>query len=182
MSVIRENTEESEKLRLHYIDLYTKKSQKKFGFYRPHDPKLGAFDNTDPKTGEVYPSMTRQSEMEACDLHNILKQFSPQGFDQLVRENAARGQYADLPDDIDYQMSLNMVMAAQASFATLPSQVRERFRNDPARFLEFVGNPENAEELIRLGIATDASPKEPPPQKVEIVNTPPPEPDKGNRG
>lgn len=182
MSVISETTAESEKLRLHYIDLYTKKSQKRFGFYRPHDPKLGAFDNTDPKTGEVYPSMTRQSEMEACDLHNILRQFSSQGFDQLVRENAARGQYADLPDDIDYQMSLNLVMAAQASFATLPSQVRERFKNDPARFLQFVGDPANQDELIRLGIAEDTRPVEPPPQKVEIVNTPPPEPDKGNRG
>lgn len=176
MSVIRETTEESEKLRLHYIDLYTKKSQKKFGFYRPHDPKVGAFDNTDPTTGEVYPSMTRQSEMESCDLHNILRQFSQQGFDQLVRENAARGQYADLPDDLDYQASLNLVMEAQKSFATLPSQVRERFKNDPARFLQFIADPANAEELIRLGIATDVSPKPEPIQKVEIVN---PEPPKG---
>lgn len=181
MSVIQETTAESEKLRLHYIDLYTKKSQKKFGFYRPHDPKLGAFDNTDPKTGEVYPSMTRQSEMESCDLHNILRQFSQQGFDQLVRDNAARGQYVDLPDDLDYQASLNLVMAAQNSFATLPSQVRERFHNDPAKFLEFVSNPNNAEELIRLGIAEDKTPKEPPPQKVEIVNNPenPPKEPKG---
>lgn len=149
----------------------------KVGFFRPGRTTVReatSFDNSDPNTGEVYPSMTRQSEMESCDLHNILRQFSQQGFDQLVRENAARGQYADLPDDIDYQSSLNLVMQAQASFATLPSQVRERFRNDPARFLEFVANPENAEELIRLGIATDATPKDPPPQKVEIVNQEPP--------
>lgn len=147
---------------------------KKTGFYRPHEHK--GFDNVDPTTGEVMSSMTRQSEMEACDLHNILRQFSQQGFDQLVRENAARGQYADLPDDIDYQNSLNLVMAAQASFATLPSQVRERFHNDPAKFLEFTSNPANVEELIRLGIAEDKTPKDPPPQKVEIVN---PEPPKG---
>lgn len=149
---------------------------KKTGFYRDHDSKLGAFTNADPKTGEVYESMTRQSEMEACDLHNILRQFSQQGFDELVRQNAARGQYADLPDELDYQESLNLVMAAQASFATLPSQVRERFGNNPGAFLEFVSNPANAEELIRLGIAQDMTPVDPPPQKVEIVNNPLPEP------
>lgn len=145
---------------------------KKTGFYRPHalqQRMLTNYDNLvlDEKTGELVPmpSMTRQSEMEACDIHNVLKQFSQQGFENLVRENAARGQYADLPDEIDYQASLNTVMAAQASFATLPSQVRERFGNDPARFLEFVANPGNRDEAIRLGLV------EPPP--------PPPEPEKG---
>lgn len=148
--------------------------RKKWGFYRPHEHK--GFDNTDPKTGEVMPSMTRQSEMEACDLHNILKQFTQQGLDQQVLENAKRGQYADLPDEIDYQASLNLVMAAEASFATLPAQVRERFQNNPAKFLGFVSDPANVEELVKLGIAEDKTPRDPPPQKVEIVN---PEPPKG---
>lgn len=126
--------------------------RKAFGFFRPHSHY--GFDNCDPNTGEVLPSMTRQSEMESCDIHNILKQFSQQGFEQLVRENAARGQYADVPTDLDYQDSLNTVLAAQTAFATLPSQVRERFQNDPARFLEFLANPDNVEEAIRLGLAT----------------------------
>lgn len=152
---------------------------KKLGFFRPHDVKLGAFANCDPETGEVYESMTRQSEMDACDIHNVLKQFSQQGFEQLVREKAAQGQYADLPDEIDYQTSLNLVMQANASFATLPSQVRERFGNDPAQFLAFVSNPANAEELVRLGLADDKTPVDPPPQKVEIVNNPEKTPAKG---
>lgn len=164
-----------------YEDRYTSYGpRKKYGFYRPHQHR--GFDNTDPNTGEVYPSMTRQSEMEACDLHNILKQFTQQGLDQQVLENAKRGQYADLPDEIDYQASLNLVMAAEASFATLPAQVRERFQNNPARFLAFVGDPANAEELIKLGIAEDKTPREPPPQKVEIVNPPEKAPAEGNRG
>lgn len=157
----------------------------KVGFYRPNRATVReatSFDNTCPETGEVFPSMTRQSEMEACDIHNVLKQFSQQGFEQLVREKAAQGQYADLPDELDYQQSLNTVLAAQASFATLPSQVRERFHNDPREFLEFIANPNNAEEAIRLGLAQDATPKEPPVQKVEVVNSEPPEPAKGNRG
>lgn len=134
---------------------------KKVGFYRPN--ALGArmltnFDNLElnEKTGELEPmlSMTKQSEMDACDINNILKQYSPAGLQQLISENAARGQYADLPDEIDYQTSLNTVIAAQASFGTLPAKVRERFLNDPARFLEFLSRPENAQEAVDLGLAT----------------------------
>lgn len=140
---------------------------KKLGFYRPHDPVSFGFDNLalDPKTGELVPmsSMTKQSEMESCDIHNILKEYSQQGFENLVRENAARGQYADLTDLPDYQEALNIVISSQAAFAALPSQVRERFGNDPARFIQFLGDPANQEEAIRLGLATDTRPPEPPP-------------------
>lgn len=147
--------------------------RKKYGFFRPHTHH--GFDNCDPNTGEVLPSMTRQSEMDSCDIHNILKQFSQQGFEQLVRDNAARGQYADLTSLPEYQEALNIVLASQAAFAALPSQVRERFQNDPARFVQFLSDPANQDEAIRLGLAQDTRTPEPPPTKVEIVN-PVPEP------
>lgn len=125
--------------------------RKKWGFYRPHTHH--GFDNCDPNTGEVLPSMTRQSEMDACDIHNILKQFSQQGFEALVRERASLGQYADLTALPDYQDALNTVLSAQSAFAALPSQVRERFSNDPARFVQFLADPANVQEAIRLGLA-----------------------------
>jgi len=154
--------------------------RKKYGFYRPHEDH--GFDNRDENTGEILPSMTRQSEMDACDIHNILKQFSQTGFEELVRQNAAKGQYADLTSLPDYQEALDTVLGAQAAFAALPSQVRERFRNDPARFVEFLADPANQDEAIRLGLAQDTRTPEPPPTKVEIVNPPTPEPVQGNRG
>lgn len=161
----------------------------KTGFYRPQsDMQRMAtnFDNLvlEEKSGELVPmpSMTRQSEMDACDIHNILKQHSQAGFEQLVRDNAARGQYADLTSLPDYQESLNIVLGAQAAFDALPSQVRERFFNDPSRFIEFLRNPDNQEEAIRLGLAEDTRQPDPPPQKVEIINPDPPEADKANRG
>lgn len=154
--------------------------RKKYGFYRPHEDH--GFDNRDENTGEILPSMTRQSEMEACDIHNILKQFSQVGFEELVRQNAAKGQYADLTSLPDYQEALDTVLGAQAAFAALPSQVRERFQNDPARFVEFLADPANQDEAIRLGLAEDTRQPEPVPQKVEIVNSPAPEPVQGNRG
>lgn len=146
------------------------------GFYRNVEAQRLStnFDNIDPATGEVLPSMTRQSEMEQCDIHNILKQFSQVGFEQLVRENAAKGQYADLTDLPDYQDALQIVLDSQAAFAALPSQVRDRFRNDPARFIEFLADPANQEEALKLGLVQDTRVPDPPPQKVEIVNPPDP--------
>jgi len=159
---------------------------KKLGFYRPHEPASFGFDNLelDPKTGELVPmpSMTRQSEMESCDIHNILKQYSQQGFENLVRENAARGQYADLTDLPDYQEALNIVISSQAAFAALPSQVRERFGNDPARFIEFLGDPANQEEAIRLGLATDTREPPPPPPPPPAAAAAAGEPKEPNRG
>lgn len=136
--------------------------RKKYGFHRPHNHH--GFDNCDPDTGEILPSMTRQSEMDACDIHNILKQYSQQGFEQLVRDNAARGQYADLTSLPDYQEALDTVINANAAFAALPSQVRERFQNDPARFVAFLGDPANQDEAIRLGLAADTRPPETEPE------------------
>lgn len=150
--------------------------RKKYGFYRPHDQE--GETNMDPLTGEFMPSMTRQSEMEACDIHNILKQFSQVGFEQLVRENAARGQYADLTSLPDYQEALNTVLSSQAAFDALPSQVRDRFRNDPAAFIEFLANPDNQDEAIRLGLAQDTRTPEPDPQRVILVETEPKNPPK----
>lgn len=148
------------------------------GFFRPGRQwirEATSFSNTDPATGEIYPSMTRQSEMDACDIHNILRQFSQVGFEQLVRENAAKGQYADLTNLPDYQDALNIVLDSQAAFAALPSQVRDRFQNDPARFVEFLADPKNQDEAIRLGLATDTRPVEAPPTKVEVINPTPTE-------
>lgn len=148
------------------------------GFYRPNRETVRqetAYTNTDPDTGEVYASMTRQSEMASCDIHNILKQFSQTGFEQLVREKAAQGQFADLTSLPDYQEALNVVLDAQAAFAALPSQIRDRFRNDPEHFIEFLQDPANQDEAIRLGLATDTRTPEPPPTRVEVVNPTPTE-------
>lgn len=147
---------------------------KKLGFYRPHAEAQRVatrFDNVDPDTGEVLPSMTRQSEMAACDIHNILKQFSQVGFEQLVRENAAKGQYADLTNLPEYQESLNIVIAAENAFLAMPSQIRDRFQNDPARLIAFLGDPANQDEAIRLGLAKDTRPPpEPAPSPTPTPN------------
>ena len=105
----------------------------KYSFYRPH--KRVTFDNTklDLKTGELVevPSMTKQEFVAECDINNIIKQYSATGQMKHISARAAQGQYLDLPDDLDFQTSLEIVRQAQEAFATLPSGTRARFENDP---------------------------------------------------
>ena len=56
---------------------------------------------------------------------------------------------------MDYQKSLNLVLHAQSQFDALPAHTRARFANDPKMFLEFTSNPENIEEMIKLGLAKE---------------------------
>jgi len=133
----------------------------KYSFYVPHD-RVG-FDGTypDPLTGEIVkpPARTKQSFVAECDINNILKQYKMTGQIRHISAKAAQGSYEDLPDPIDFQESMNLILAAEQSFATLPSRVRDRFGNDPSQFLSFMSNPANADEIISLGLATKRPPE-----------------------
>lgn len=131
-------------------------------FYRPHPRVTVAF---------TQPSLTKQSHKDECDINLILKRFERTGVLEHVRENPAR--YLDLPSDPDYQEALNTVIAAEQAFAELPSRVRERFNNDPGKFLEFTADPENLDEMVKLGLAKapPPSPSPAPPERPEEPST-----------
>jgi len=52
----------------------------------------------------------------------------------------------------DYHASVNAVLEAREMFESLPSSVRRRFGNDPAAFLDFVGDEENRDEMEKMGL------------------------------
>lgn len=87
------------------------------------------------------------------------------------------GYFDDISSAPTYMEAMNMVSRAQSMFEALPSKLRDRFGNDPKALLEFLDDPANKEEAIKLGLL--AKPKDPepppPPMRVEVVN---PTPDK----
>lgn len=125
-------------------------------FYRPHKRVRYTGQLVNPVTGECFVPERRvkQSFVAECDINNIIKQYSQTGQIKHMSQKAAEGAYMDLPDDLDFQESMNIVKAGEAAFATLPSHVRDRFGNSPAAFLEFMADPDNQEEAIKLGLAT----------------------------
>lgn len=110
-------------------------------FYRPHARFYSP-------SGER--SMTRQEYKAECDIYTILQQFQETGV--MKRSQTAQPLWGELPDDIDFQTAMNITMAANDAFASLPSAVRSHFQNDPARFLAAMYDSTREDELRKLGL------------------------------
>jgi phage internal scaffolding protein len=158
------------------VSTILKKLPDVIGFYLPGDRRNDQ-DNLveDLKTGELVtlPSMTKQSFKAECDINNIVRDFTPQYMAELTMLNQQAGLYQDLPDTIDYQMSLEALRQTDAAFASLPAKIRARFDNDPAQFLQFFNDPANQEEAIALGLALDTRPPPPPEEPPKAPPEPP---------
>lgn len=95
------------------------------------------------------PSRTVQSDAAGSDVNVIVARARAAG---LQVSQVPFWSEADASVVPSFQESLNMVARSREWFERLPSRLRERFGNDPQRLFEFVGDKENREEAIRLGL------------------------------
>lgn len=99
----------------------------------------------------VGPSLTRQESKQECDINRIMQRFEKTGV--LEHRNRFEGAYGDFIDaPQSYHEAVNSVLEAQDMFMSLPAKVRKRFGNDPAEFVDFVGDPSNREEMAKMGL------------------------------
>lgn len=89
---------------------------------------------------------TRQSEAAATDVNAIVSRFRVTGM-LPQRQDAF---FADVCEIGDYRAAVAQVTAADRRFGSLPAEVRSRFANDPAAFVDFCLDPRNEDELVRL--------------------------------
>lgn len=95
------------------------------------------------------PSRTKQEFLEASDINNIMKRYQVTHLVPQLQRQPMYGDFTALPS---YQETLNSIIRVQQAFAALPSSVRDRFYNDPDRFIEFITKPENEEEVRKMGL------------------------------
>lgn len=93
---------------------------------------------------------TDQSFKDECDVNNIIAKFKKTG--QLTHLAKRPGVYADISEITDLLDMTNKVKEAQDAFDALPSQLRKKLDNDPAKFIDYVNDPKNNEELVSFGI------------------------------
>lgn len=116
-----------------------------------------AEDGVDSKGKPFFParSMTKQEFTHELDLNVIMARFIVSDFDPstlpISARKALQGDFTGAPES--YHEALNLVVNAKQSFMTLDADLRARFDNDPQKFLDFVSDPENRDELIELGLA-----------------------------
>ena len=111
------------------------------------DPDVVSND-TALDTGED--AVTQQCFKDECDINILLAKFAVTG---QLPENVRVPQYVDFEEAFDFQSSMNVTRAAEEAFNAMPAEVRDRFQNDPGRFLEFANDASNYEEALKMGLA-----------------------------
>ena len=95
-------------------------------------------------------SLTQQQFKEESDINTIVDRFMKSG---IMPTPVNMPQYMDSEGIFDFQTAMNVVRQADENFMRMDAKVRARFNNSPQEFLDIFGNPDNADEAIRLGLA-----------------------------
>lgn len=75
---------------------------------------------------------TQQSLRDEVDINTIVRRF---GVAAAPAVAGSQGVYGDFTGITDYESALEMVERVRADFMRLPANLRERYGNDPGRFL-----------------------------------------------
>ena len=107
-------------------------------------------------------TLAQQHFKEQCDINRIVAQYAKTG---LVPQSAATPMAEDFVGITDYHTAMNAIRRGDEAFSSLSADVREKFKNDAGRFVDFCLDPENLDEVIALGLA---------PQRAAVEAMPPP--------
>lgn len=102
--------------------------------------------------GEV--SRTKQEFRAECDINTIMSKYVDKG---IAPVSVGVGKYGDFSGASDFLDAQLTIKAAEEQFAALPAKVRDRFKNEPMAFLEFVSNKDNYNEARELGLLIEES-------------------------
>jgi len=108
-------------------------------------------------TGLACPedSLAVQSAAEEADINTIVRRF---GISGELPNNLRMPQSGDFTNAPDFHTAMNLVRQAQEEFLRVPADIRARFNNDPARFMNFFEDEGNREEAVKLGLVRPAAP------------------------
>lgn len=102
------------------------------------------------------PSLAQQSMLEESDINTIVMRF---GLTGTLPQGVRAPTYGDFTGISDFHSAVNAISEANESFDELPANVRARFHNNPAEFVDFCSDVNNRDEAVKLGLVF---PQEPP--------------------
>ena len=105
-------------------------------------------------------SMTQQQFAEESDIHNILRSHDRN--QHLASIHRGNELYADFSNVTDFSDALELIQNAQTEFMNIPSNIREKFKNDAGEFYKYASNPDNHQGLVDLGLAKPQEASPPP--------------------
>ena len=95
------------------------------------------------------PSLTKSEFKDECDINNVVKRALRTGVLPGVDRQALYGDFSQVENYAEAQIK---IAEAKSEFEQLPSGIKEKFDNDVTNLLDFVDDPENEAEAIKLGL------------------------------
>lgn len=113
---------------------------------------------------DTGPGLTKQEFAKESDMNYIVARYHSTG---QLPAGAQEAIFADVSNIGDFAEMQRSVKSAEAAFASLPANVRSRFKNRPGDLIDFIQDGRNRDEAISLGLIAKKeelapTPKEPP--------------------
>lgn len=98
------------------------------------------------------PSKTEQSHLHEVNINDIIARYNRTGVLGDPFKEYSEGVFSDVSSIEDFHTAQNQMVEAKASFDALPSKLRKRFNNDALQLLDFLADPTNDDEAVKLGL------------------------------
>lgn len=108
------------------------------------------------------PSLAVQASKDEADINTIVKRFGLTG-EIPITNRTPFPQDISFDEVLDYRTAWDRLLAAQASFNSLPANIRGTFANDPIAFADYAADPSNLDQLRTWGLAPKAPEPSPAP-------------------
>lgn len=99
---------------------------------------------------DFEPTLTDQSFIDEADVNLIMARALKTGtIPSYADRQPFYGDFTDMPS---YMEMRNILIDADNAFMSLPSAIRARFENDPAKFIDFANDEKNKDQLREWGM------------------------------
>jgi len=116
----------------------------------------------------TQPGLTQQHFRKEANINSIMRKYTKTGILVDAGKPMRGAPQFGVFDQFDFLESQNKVVQAKQAFMALPARIRQRFANNPAQLLEFIGDEKNRAEAIAIGLIQE--------QKAEKKEEKAPEP------
>lgn len=103
------------------------------------------------ETGVVFRDVSRtvQSEERSANINFIFERLVSTGVMPVLNRQELTGDYSYIGEFQDLQ---DRVLEGVTAFNALPAKLRDRFGNEPAKFMDFMMDAANIDEMRKLGL------------------------------
>lgn len=125
---------------------------------RMERPKsTGTMYNIPPADGTYCPHQVDVEGKDCVDINKLMAKHDPSG--ELFKKAISQGlttdggmTYDNFIDGPTFQEAQNNYIHGKQQFELLPAAIRNKFENDPVRFMDFVHDEKTLEEQYKMGI------------------------------